>query len=501
MPQRYRQSVILLGVLAVAFAWYFGYEKYWKQRSREKEESGKQLVSLKKDEVTELEYVRITNAPETGERPADFAPIELKVHAKKIGKDWHLIAPVEDRADNGTIESRLATLLSAKHERVVDEAPKSLTPFGLDVPAVTVTVKGAGRAETAKIGANTSVGYSSYAMAHGQKAVWRVSKSVRTSFDKDVFALRNKQVLLLTRSDVQEVEVETQGKSYLVKKESGDKWIMAREGIPADATEWSKSLNLWLDARAILFPETEGKRLAAFGLERPRATITFTKSGNGGKVALLLGKATLDKRERYFAKRFDDATVFEVDKTALEAAEKSPASLMDRQLARFNRFEIARIKVTRRDGNFELRKDEKGAWNFVEPKTAKKVDGPRVDTLLTKLQDTKVARYEIGKAKLSPGAVATTLQLFAKKGAEEKEAVTLRFGNRTGKLVPGDRSDASAPFLLEASDLAPFDVAAAYYQGEGKTVGAPEKPPVPKSNDHDHDHDHDHSADDGHGHG
>jgi hypothetical protein len=498
MAQRYRQSIILLGVLAVAFAWYFGFEKTWKQRSKEKEESGKQLVSLKKDDVTELEYVRVTNAPDGVERPADFAPIVLEVKAKKIGKDWHLTAPVEDLADNGTIEGMIATLVSAKHERVVEEAPKTLETFGLDHPAVTVTIKGGGRAETVKIGANTPVGYSSYAIGHGQTAVWRVSKSVRTSFDKDIFALRNKLVLPLSRSDLQEVEVQAKGSSYLVKKESGDKWVLAREGIPADSTEWSKALNLWLDARAISFPETKGKSLAAFGLDTPRAKVTFTKSNDGGKIVLLLGKATLDKRERYFAKRPDKATVFEVDKTALEAAERPSSELLDKQLARFNRFEISRIKVSRRDGNFELTKDDKGAWTFVEPKTDKKVDVPRVDALLTKLQDTKVLRYEVGKPKLAAGVVATTLQLFAKRGNEEKEAVTVRFGAKRGKTVAGDRSDAMAPFVLDAAAFAPFDVSAAYYHGEGKTVGAPEKPATPDTSKSDS---HDHGPDDGHGHG
>lgn len=497
MPQRYRQSVILLGVMFAAFAWYFGYVKYWRARSHDQEESGKQIVSLKKDDVQEIEVTRITNAPDGLERPADFVPITVKMKAKKVGKEWRLLEPVEDLADNGTLDAMISTLVSAKHERVVEEDPKALGTFGLDQPAVIVTIKGAGPAETVKIGANTPVGYSSYAIAHGQKAVWRISKSVRTSFEKDEFALRNKLVVPVTRADLSEVEIQAKGSSHIVKKESGDKWMLVREGIPADDTEWSKSLNLWLDARAITFPDTKGKKLSTYGLEPPRAKLTFTKATDGAKVVLALGKATVDKRERYFAKRLDKDTVFEVDKTALEAAEQPVTELADRQLSRFNRFEIARVKVTRKDGNFELVRDEKGSWTFVAPKTDKKVEATRIDALLTKLQDTKVTKYEPTKPKLSPQAVATTIQLFAKKGTEVKEAVTLRFGTKSGKLVPGDRSDASAPFVLDTTAFAPFDVAASYYWGEGKTVGAPEKPAIPNTS---HD-DHDHSEDDGHGHG
>lgn len=500
MPQRYRQSVILLGVLAAAFAWYFGYVKYWKKKSAENEEAGKQLVSLKKEDVTEFDYTRITNAPEGVNRPADFSPITMKVRLKKVGKDWTLLEPVEDAADNGTVDGMLSTLVSAKQERAVDEDPKNLATYGLDQPAVVATVKASGPAQTVKIGANTPTGYSSYAIGNGQKAVWRISKSVRTSFEKDLFALRNKLVVPVTRADLSEVEVQAKGSSYVVKKESADKWMLARQGVPADSTEWSKALNLWLDARAISFPETKGKKLATYGLETPKAKITFTKSTDNAKVVLALGKATVDGKERFFAKRLDKDTVYEVDRTALETAEKPVTELMDKQLSHFNRFEVARVKVTRKDGNFEIAKDAKGAWKFVEPKLDKKVDVTRVETLLTKLQDTKVTKYEPGKPKLSPGAVATSIQVFAKKGNEEKEAVMVRFGAKNGKTVVGDRSDGPAPFVLDATSFEPFDVKAAYYYGEGKTLGAPLVPKMPNDGHH-HDDGHGHDEEDGHGHG
>jgi hypothetical protein len=253
-------------------------------------------------------------------------------------------------------------------------------------------------------------------------------------------------------------------------------------------------LNQWLDARAILFPEGT-KKLSTYGLEPPRARVTFTKP-DGQKVTLVLGKTVVDKKDKFYAKRLDKDTVFEVDKTPLEAAEKPVADLFDKQLSRFNRFEVSRIKIERKDGDFELAKVEKGNWEFVAPeamKAAKKLELTRVDALLTKLQDTKVLRYEPGKPKLAAGAVATTIRVFTKRGTEEKEAVALRFGKKTGKTVSGDRTDAMAPFVLDSEHFAPFDVAASYYQGEGKTVGAPEKPPVAPSGE-------EHSADDGHGH-
>ncbi len=103
MPQRYRQSVVLLGVLVLAFGWYFGYVKYWKKKSAENEETSKQVMSLKKEDVTEFEYTRIKNAPDGVNRPADFVPITVKVRLKKVGKDWNLVEPVEDLADNGTV--------------------------------------------------------------------------------------------------------------------------------------------------------------------------------------------------------------------------------------------------------------------------------------------------------------------------------------------------------------------------------------------------------------
>ena len=70
-------------------------------------------------------------AVETG----DVTGMELKrpdgvVKAQREGESWQLVTPVKAKAERGPVEETITTIVTAKMDREIDPAPKSLAAYG-----------------------------------------------------------------------------------------------------------------------------------------------------------------------------------------------------------------------------------------------------------------------------------------------------------------------------------------------------------------------------------
>lgn len=451
MKKSLRTTLIWLAVFIALVAWYQIYEKRVKPQQTEAEEKTKQFVSLGKDEITELEIERLKNPPADDAAPGTPPTSNEydKVKLKLVGKDWQLAEPVQDQADAATVTSMISTLVSTKQERVVDEAPKEIEQFGLKTPLIVVKAsKTGGTPQVVKVGSNTPTGFSSYIQTGDGPKIYRATRSLRSTFDKDVKALRSKTVVGWPRTDVGEVEIQNPKENFVLKKENPDKeeWALAREHIPADTTEWNKTLNAVLELKATDFAAEDDKSLAKFGLGKPHVRIQLTKAKANDKLTVLIGKAG----GKVYAKRGDKPTVYEVDKEIVTKLEAPSASYRSLRLANFNRFDVKRIKLERPSGVVELLKEDKD-WSLPTNLNAK-IDTPKVDTFLTSLQDIKLTRYLAAGAP-GPKNPPLTIRLFEKKDKEEKEKLSLELGVPQGKLVTTKRSDLDVAFVISEEDL------------------------------------------------
>ena len=97
---------LLLGLAAVA---YYALETKGKQ-------SGSDTNRLFQAEEKGVEQISITRG-------------EVLMVLKREGDGWRLIEPVQAKADNSEIASLLHTLLDAREERRIEEAPTSLADY------------------------------------------------------------------------------------------------------------------------------------------------------------------------------------------------------------------------------------------------------------------------------------------------------------------------------------------------------------------------------------
>jgi hypothetical protein len=69
------------------------------------------------------------------------------IEMARTGSEWKVTRPVPSRSDYTAIEGFLTRLSSSNMSKLVEENPKDLAKYGLDKPAMTVTI-GAGSAKT-----------------------------------------------------------------------------------------------------------------------------------------------------------------------------------------------------------------------------------------------------------------------------------------------------------------------------------------------------------------
>ncbi len=438
MKKSFNSTLVLFVVLAGLVSWYLVYEKKIKPAREEKEEQSKVLVTTSRDDIHELTLEQRQGDAKAGKyRTLSF---------KKIGGDWNLTAPIEDLADTGAINGLITAFAGTKQDRVVDEKPADLEPYGLKIPVLKISVKkaGDGQPETLLVGNDTPVGTNVYVKIAGKEPVYRAPQTLRSSFDKDVAEYRNKKVLPFGRADVTELEIRSKGDSFVLKKDDQERWLLARENLPAADNEVNKTLNSLVEMNATAFAtEKGGSVLAKYGLAPAAVTVTFKKKE--GQSLLMLGKV----KDKFYAKRGDKDVIFEIPKDIFERSDRPAKDYRDLKLAHFNRFDTKRIKVEHGTEAYELVK-ENTEWKVASDPSAK-LDTTKVEDYLSRLQDSKIGTYL--KPSQKPKGTDLVIHVYEKKGtAEETESVTLRF-TKTGKSAVGERKGLDAPFTVDEPEF------------------------------------------------
>jgi hypothetical protein len=180
MKKSFLFNIGLCAFLAGLFTWYFLYEKKIRPEQEKNSEQEKQLITFDSKDIQEITLEKLDSS--TRSKTPKYSVISLK----HLGENWTLVAPIQDATDSSPTTAMVTALTTTKQERVVDEKPKDLETYGLKDPDIKIRVKkdSTSPAQEIWIGKDTPVGYSLYVKLAGKDPVYKVSKSLRTTFDK-----------------------------------------------------------------------------------------------------------------------------------------------------------------------------------------------------------------------------------------------------------------------------------------------------------------------------
>src|SRR5688500_17788895 len=114
------------------------------------------------------------------------------IELSRAGSDWRVVKPVASRSDYSAVEGFITRLSSANMSRLVEENAKDLAKYGLDKPAMTVTI-GAGSAKTVlEIGKTEND--QTYAKDASRPIVFTVDSTLQADLNKNFDDYRKKEL-------------------------------------------------------------------------------------------------------------------------------------------------------------------------------------------------------------------------------------------------------------------------------------------------------------------
>jgi hypothetical protein len=213
------QSKGLLVALIVLAA--LGGALYWsdkKQKEDEKKPPTDSAVKIVKMEAGEVQKVELKR------RDGETAVLER-------GQDnhWSITAPKPMRADQDVAGSLVATLASLNSDKVVDEKPADLAPFGFNSPSIEITItKKGGKATKILVGDDTPTGGGSFVKTADDPKVYTVTSASKSSFDKSANDLRDKRLLTFDAEKLTRVELVSKGQTVEFGKNAKGDWAILK---------------------------------------------------------------------------------------------------------------------------------------------------------------------------------------------------------------------------------------------------------------------------------
>ena len=272
-----RSLIVYVCVLAAMGLFYYFYEVRYVGRQNEQREAGTKVFDVDFNQVTEILY------------EADRVEYHLK---KAEDGRWLMLAPMETQADEWTVDTFLRNALMAQKDRIFEEPVKDLAQFGLENPALSLTLIGpAGElAPKLSVGDKNPVGMLYYARQGDSNEVFTLDASLRHDLYQTLFDLRDKSLVMFPAEKIDRLAFSGQ-ENVELKRRGIRRWDVSRpvEG-PADDDLVQKILYSGLKGEALKFAPLDAGAESDFGFDAPRARLKVF-SPDGPVAEVVLGRA------------------------------------------------------------------------------------------------------------------------------------------------------------------------------------------------------------------
>ena len=356
--------------------------------------------------------------------------------------NWLIEAPVKDHADSLAISTLFTSLESLRMEPLPAGKGGGLAEYGLTKGDVSIKVSGKDSFELL-IGKETAVEGKVYMRVEGKDLAYVASKDLRDQATKSIKDWRDRKLSDLTATQVNKVGIKTAKGEFEAGKTSNH-WSLTRpfKGRADD----QKLTDLISNATTPRIEDfiADTKDLGAFGLNEPRATITFHADGVKEPVVLQIGnpKKTDKPEEKKDESKPEPATpaapafvyvklsnrdgVFTVPAAIESLISTQPNDLRDQSLMRVQTDLVDRITLEAPGrGKIVLGRNGEEWVRKIEKQTDVPVNGGAANKLLSDLTTMKVTRFvadvagDLKQYGLDAPVATVTLSSYSTEGTPE----------------------------------------------------------------------------------
>jgi hypothetical protein len=337
---------------------------------------------------------------------------EVKVKAEKgevttvVKKDgaWQLTQPLSTRADESEVSSLTSGLAQVSIVRVVEENPTDLKEYGLETPRIEIDFKASGDKDYRRllIGDKAPAGSDMFARRNDEKRVLLVPAYQESSFNKDTFNLREKQLLKFERDKVDRVDFAAGGKVTALAKEGTEWKLTAPVQARADfgAVEGLMGRLQTAQMKSIATEDASSADLKKFGLDKPEATVNV--NAGSARASLLVGGKAEDGA--VYVRDASRPMVMTAEASLADELKKGADEYRRKDIFEFRAYNATRVELTRSGQTvvFEKTKGEgenpQDKWRRVSPNAAD-ADRDKVDSLLSRLSNMRASSFVDSTAK------------------------------------------------------------------------------------------------------
>ena len=252
----------------------------------------KRLLTFDSDKLTRVELTAKGQTLEFG---------------KNSQNEWQIVRPRPLRADSFQVEELVRKLKDASMDTTIsdEDAKKAAAQFYSGSPMGTVKMTDASGTQTLEL---RKVKEDYYARSSVVQGVHKAGKDAGEAVNKGLDDFRNKKLFDFGFDELSKFEIRDGDKPHAFQKDAAE-WKM--NGKKVDAANVQKLIDSLRDLTSVKFAE--------FGFTTPAIEITAT-SNNGKRVEKVQISKTGDK---YFARRENEPSVYELDTAIVEAIRKS----------------------------------------------------------------------------------------------------------------------------------------------------------------------------------
>ncbi len=368
-----RNVFILLAIFIVLGGYVYFVEVKQYEKEQQRKEEAKQIFNFEKDSIDALNIKNLNG---------NFV-------IEKNQNEWKITDPIQTDADETVINSMLSSLERAKKEKTFNVNPDELPNYGLGNRAIFVKVGlKNGKQDSLWFGEKTPVG--SYIFGNKtDTTVFTTSQSIKTSFDKKLFDLRNKKLLEFKQADVRIININNPYGNFEFEKTGSSDWTIKNINRPGDSGKLSGILSKLQNGRAKEFVDEEGAQLGEYGLNNPAYQVELLLGAEKGQKKLFISRKI---NGNYYAK--DDARkpIFRIDSSVVQDIDKSINEFRDKDFASFEKTDVNRLVLAYNDTLFTAVKDTADNWRLEgDPQTQLKQD--KIQTFFSDLDFTNVKEF------------------------------------------------------------------------------------------------------------
>jgi hypothetical protein len=367
-------------VAAVVFLIFVGV-LYWSDHHKAVEDAA--VTSADPPVILKLDASAIT---QLDLEKKDEKPIVL---TKAESGKWEITSPQPFGADQSTILGILSTLSSLNSQRVVEDRATDLKQYGLDQPALQLGItEQDNRTQKLLIGDDTPTGGAAYAMLTGDLRVFTMASPTRTSLDKSLNDLRDKQLLTASPDKISRIELVRKNQVIeFGRNKNKDEWQILRPmALRADSSQVSELARKLTDARMDPGSYDAKEAASVFAHATPLATAKVTDESGTQELQVRKSEAGNTKggqnNDTYYAKSSAVDGIYKISSDLGQALDKLVDDFRNKKLFDFGFAEPNKVELRIGSKAYFLTRSGEDWWQ-----DGKKMDIGTVQSLISKLRD------------------------------------------------------------------------------------------------------------------